>query len=359
MTDPSDEDSALAKALFGERSPEEIEEGRRRGDAALAEHRLQTTRAVSTLRSLIRDQNGNGPTMENVLDGWIDAAILRGLIRLDESGFAIADDAARPIPADIPADHPDSSGEYTRRLKFGNSFWPYDPASLDESVGDYREVEALKLILKLGYAQTYAQAMLGAEMVDVPLFASQATYRLDPAVTCVANHTFRGVARVTLEALKPLLDEEVKSQFRMQPWQASLQLAMLQLQMERKYGVEAVDFVLAGMEITSGELHGNFRNRLPNHVRAAVQVLKRRERADGEGYRISMKKNPGKGWVRPWGAAREFAEAFGINMPPEAEVKRDKTAERNAQVDGSPKSLRAKKKTTRKPKKAGQTRASR
>lgn len=292
------------------------------------EHRRRTSCAVAALRSSIRDGDGNGATFIDIVEGWIDEAMLRGLIKLDDSGFAIANNPAQAHVADIPEDHPERAEEYRRRLAFGSKLRWVDPEQNDEACGDTREIEALSALLKLGHAQTYAQAMLGAEMAEVPIVFDLTMQRLDPAVTCVANRTFRGVARVTLDAVRPLLEEETKQHAKVEAWQAGLQLAMMQLTTSELRGTAAVRYVLDAMALAGGELHGNFGKGMPHHMKEAARVLRTMEKAGGKGYKVTLREKPGPGWSRPWGAAQRFAKAFGITLPNEAEMKRDRTAER-------------------------------
>src|SRR5690606_34327504 len=130
------------------------------------------------------------------------------------------------------------------------------------------------------------------------------------AVTCVANRTFRGVARATLAAVRPLLEEETKEQSGVASWQPALQVAMIHLATSDKRGIEAVRVVLEHMELAAGELHGPFAKQLPAHMREAARVLGTFERSGSNGYQITLREKPGRGWYRPWGAARKFAKAF-------------------------------------------------
>lgn len=253
---------------------------------------------------------------------------MRGLVHLDESGFAKAENPAQSQPSDIPTGHPSPHEEFRKRLQFGLKLSFVDHAHLTESIGDSREVEALKTILKLGHVQTFAQARLGAEMVDVPPLLDLAVADLDPAVTCVANRTYLGVARATLAATRPLLNEQVKRNSKLETWQAGLQIAMLQLATSERRGADAVQLVLDSMMLACGELYGNFGKGLPGQLREAARVLRGLEKPDGKGYKVTLRDKPGPTWVRPWGAARKFAKAFGHELPRESEKKRDRTAER-------------------------------
>lgn len=165
-------------------------------------------------------------------------------------------------------------------------------------------------------------------MAEPPLFLVIAAADLLAGVAPIANHSFRGVTRDVLTRMRPILEEHLTRLHRAEPWKLALQNAFFALPMlNAKTPRQAVKGILDLLNV-SCDPPAVFRHALPRHIRAAEIVLKGLRRAEGKGYRIIYGRKPGKGNVTPWGAARRFAGAFGIEIGRESEAKRDRTAER-------------------------------
>lgn len=283
--------------------------------------------ARSALQVLLEVVRRDGVEWRELLEVWIEDAHRRGLLVLVD-GLVHAELPDVPRLEDVPEDVEDRYGELRRLRQADHERVLADASRLTARVADHREVDALGVVLQGGHAQSLAMYALGAEMVDVPFFLSLAASDLATGSAPMAHASFRGVSRTVVERTRPVLEAHLARHHRADAWKLALQNAFFALPMvPAKSPREAVCAVLDLMAAAC-EPPAVFRHALPKHVAAAERVLRDLRKREGAGYRITLGPKPGRGNVTPWGAARKFARAFGVEIGKESEVKRNRTAER-------------------------------
>lgn len=288
------------------------------------ESQQRTRRALDTLLALARDGR---PEWQDLMTAWIEDAALRGLLVLEE-GYVRAEIPDGPQLSEIPKDATDRIGELRRRHEADRGRLFADPEMLHARVADQNEVAALKIVLQGGHAQSVAMHALGAEMVEVPLFLTLAASDLLAGAAPTANHSFRGVSREVLATMQPILEEHLVRLRRADAWKLALQNAFFSLPMTgAKTPRAAVNAVLDLLRVAC-KPPAAFTHALPKHIKEAERVMRDLRRPDGKGWRVVYGPKPGRGNVTPWGAARKFALAFGIDIGRQSEAKRDRTKER-------------------------------
>lgn len=288
----------------------------------------RTRRALEVLLHLVREAR---PDWRELMTAWIEDAAVRGFLVI-EDGVVRAEIPDLPMLDDIPEDVVDRYAELRRRREADHRRVLRDRDLLGARVADQNEVAALNIVLDDGHAQSIAMHALGADMVDVPILLSMAARDLLAGVAPVANHSFRGVSRSVLARVQPVLEEHLAKVHRADMWKLALQNAFFALPIANaKTPRAAVKAVLDLLRVAC-EPPSVFQHALPRHMAAAERVVRDLRRPDGKGYRIVYGPKPGRGNVTPWGAARKFALAFGIDIGRQSETKRDRTQERAARA---------------------------
>jgi hypothetical protein len=284
-------------------------------------------RTREALRSLLAVVREGRPDWGDLMTAWIEDAALRGLLVLDD-GHVRAEIPDGPQLGEIPNHVEDRIAELRRRHEADRRRLFADPEALHERVADQHEVAALKIVLEGGHAQSTAMHALGAEMVEVPLFLTFAANDLVAGAAPIANHSFRGVSRETLARMQPILEQHLARIHRADAWKLALQNAFFSLPMTAAKTPRAAVTAILDLLRVACEPPAVFRHALPKHLSAAERLMKQLRRPDGKGWRVVYGPKPGRGNVTPWGAARKFALAFGIDIGRQSEAKRDRTRER-------------------------------
>ncbi len=172
------------------------------------------------------------------------------------------------------------------------------------------EVEDLNWILQeSGYAQAQALRALGVDLVEAPTMLSLTATGMAPLVSLVAH----GLPANLLARATSIVDAALEKTEPIRGWRRALMIVFQFFHtdpnyIDRAHPEDSVPKILNFLRLAAGSLPKRLEEPLPQHIASAVEVIRNLPtiRAKGGGR---------DGALTPWGAARRFAEAFGIPSP--------------------------------------------
>jgi hypothetical protein len=242
-------------------------------------------RAESYRRSVLESSDDS---LKSALERTIVRGVVSGLVRIDDGSALPIASTLTPSPGALPR----------------NASWSEREAwSAHPYFREAKAVRELEYALKCPGGAEAALRALGHSLEPAGVYDVMLAMWLVRDLSPIAN----GAApSVVLARMKDTLTSFARAVEGPKTWASALKNAFLMLKAfgEGQTAREQVDVILDMLRASTTDLPGPFRNPTEAHLSAATRVL--------ENLASVRRTGPPK---QRWGNARDFAHAFGVNMP--------------------------------------------
>lgn len=261
---------------------------------------------MHALRTVIAALRATGTPLGAIIRRWVADAVRRGALVRGEDGLVDVREWA-------PSRQPPPSARLGRL------------SELEERARKDHEMEErsdLEFLLKHAYVQDWALHALGVETVEVPAMDMFAAHDWAPDLALISTGRAPGDV---LKRMRDVLDSHQQRP----PWAIALaSLFAVGLHLKAKTPKDRVLAVLDHLDVMVGPAApGPFRVRKSDHIAQAATLL-RALRVNTLRPEIQPRAGKSGPALTPWGAARQFAEKFGVTLQEERVERRRKRKSR-------------------------------